>query len=107
MSLSTVVGNKEIPIMAVDINDVAYVRWNSEKIATVKNAMQQHNNMSVRDLAQALQTRNISCSHQNLSKLLTGKYSIISLEIARGISESLSIPVKELVKIYAFSVYNS
>ncbi|RCJ40608.1 hypothetical protein A6770_37695 [Nostoc minutum NIES-26] len=92
--------------MAVDVNDVAYVRWNSEKIATVKNAMKQKNNMSARELAQALQTIGVSCSHQNLSKLLSGKYSIISLEIARGISEILSIPVKDLVKIYAFSVYN-
>lgn len=92
--------------MAVDIDDVAYVRWNSDKIAIVKNAMRQKDNMSVRDLAQALQANEISCSHQNLSKLLNGKYSIISLEIARGISEILSIPVKDLVKIYAFSVYN-
>jgi DNA-binding Xre family transcriptional regulator len=104
--VSTVVGEKEFQIMAVDINDVAYVRWNAEKIAVVRNAMIKKQNMSARELAQALQAIKVPCSHQNLSKLLNGKYSIISLDIARGICEILSIPVQELVKIYSFSVYS-
>jgi len=101
-----VVGDKELHIMAVDISDVAYVRWNSEKITIVRTAMIQKQNMSARELAQALQAIEIPCSHQNLSKLLNGKYSIISLDMARGICEILSIPVQELVKIYSFSVYS-
>ncbi len=95
--------------MSVDINDVVYIRWDAEKIAIVKEAMKKtdsgRDGMSARALAQALQGNGISCSHQNLNKLFSGKYSIISLEIAQGICEVLSIPVQDIVKIYKFSVY--
>jgi DNA-binding Xre family transcriptional regulator len=107
--MSTVV-NKEVEVLSVDISDVAYIKWNAEKIDIVKKAMEEkggkRGSMSTRTLAQALQDRGIACSYQNIFKLLSGKYSIISLEIAQGICEVLSIPVQEIVKIYRFSVYD-
>ncbi|RCJ29527.1 hypothetical protein A6769_35335 [Nostoc punctiforme NIES-2108] len=92
--------------MSVDISDVAYIKWNDEKSLIVVEAMKKtgnkKNGMVARDLAKALQDKGISCSYQNLYKLLTGKYSVVSLEIAQGICEVLSIPVPEIIKIHTF-----
>lgn len=98
--------SKNIQVMSVDISDVAYIRWNTEKSAIVIEAMKKtgtkKNGMVARDLAKALQDKGISCSYQNLYKLLTNKYSVVSLEIAQGICEVLSIPVTEIIRVYNF-----
>lgn len=92
--------------MSVDVSDVAYLRWDASKIAIVEEAMSKDNKkMSARQLATALENIGVKSSHQNLGKLLNGKYSVISLEIAEGICKVLSIPVEKLVKIYKFSGY--
>lgn len=87
--------------MLVDLDDVRFIAWNSDKAKLLEKL---RGKKSRRKLAEEIKAAGGSCSHSNLKNLEYGDSEMVSVEVLQSICVVLGTSIDKFVTLYVLKL---